>query len=239
MRPSLDDRGRHLRLQGTRNLRDIGGYPVTGGRRTRWRTLYRTDQLNLFPRMSQEALLDAGLRTVIDLRWPRELEDAPSVFATSPRVRYVSQPLTEDGDDRGLGLVGWYRRMLDERGPTLAAVARTLLAPDGLPAIIGCAGGKDRTGVTIALLLSAVGVPREVVVADYALTNIAFLDAAPDPHLDDWRATPIEMECPPAYMESVLAHLERRHGGAASLLLRHGLTPDDLALLADLLTEPA
>ena len=49
MRPSLDDRGRHLRLQGTRNLRDVGGYPVTGGRRTRWQTLYRTDQLNLFP----------------------------------------------------------------------------------------------------------------------------------------------------------------------------------------------
>ena len=243
--PSLSDdppftpHARHLRLPGTRNLRDVGGYPAAGGRVTRWRTLLRTDQLNLLPTSSQEVLLEHGLRTVIDLRWPRELEEAPSVFARSPRVRYVSIPLTEDGDDSGRGLVGWYRKMLDERAPTLVSVVRTLLAPDGLPAVVGCAGGKDRTGVTVALLLSAVGVPADVVVADYALTSRAFLEADRDPNLDDWRATPIELESPPGYMEATLAHLERRHVGARRLLTRNGVTESELNALAERLTEPA
>jgi protein-tyrosine phosphatase len=237
--PPLTPHARHLRLPGTRNLRDIGGYPAGPGRRTRWRTLLRTDQLNLLPRASQQVLLDHGLRCVIDLRWPRELEEAPSVFAASPQVRYVSLPLTEDGDDVGRGLLRWYHDMLDRRAHTIAAVARTLLERDGLPAVVGCAGGKDRTGVTIALLLAAVGVPDDIIVADYALSSQAFVNARRDPHLDDWRATPIQLESPPAYMEATLAHLQRRHGGARGLLMRSGLGRADVDSLVDRLTEPA
>ena len=52
-----------------------------------------------------------------------------------------------------------YLHVLDARAPQLAEVVRALLEADGLPAIIGCAAGKDRTGVTIALLLDLCGVP--------------------------------------------------------------------------------
>ncbi len=239
MIPSLAD-GRHLRLPGTRNLRDVGGYPAKSGRRTRWRTLFRTDALDVIPPASQDALLDLGLRTVIDLRWPYELTRAPSVFAASPGIRYRSIPLLEDDPSEVIGLAATYRRILDERAPQLADVARILLEPGGLPAVIGCTAGKDRTGVTIALLLSAVGVPADVVVADYVLTGLAFSEPDPDdPHLVDWRASPIELECPPAYMEAMLQHLGTRHGGAGELLRRNGFAPADLDLLVDRLTEPA
>ena len=239
MIPSLAD-GRHLRLPGTRNLRDVGGYPAKSGRRTRWRTLFRTDALDVIPPASQDALLDLGLRTVIDLRWPYELTHAPSVFATSPGVRYWSIPLLEDDPTAVIGLAATYRLMLDERAPQLAEVARALLESGGLPAVIGCAAGKDRTGVMIALLLSAVGVPPDVIVADYVLTGLAFSEPDPDdPHLVDWRASPIELECPPAYMEAMLQHLAARHGGAGQLLRRNGLAPADLDLLVDRLTERA
>ena len=238
MIPSLTD-GRHLLLPGTRNLRDIGGYPAKGGRRTRWRTLLRTDALDVIPPASRDALLELGLRTVIDLRWPHELTAAPSVFATSSDVRYLSIPLLEDNPIPIIGLAATYRQMLDERAPQLTDVARALLEPAGLPAVIGCAAGKDRTGVTIALLLSAVGVPADVIVADYVLTGIAFSELdAEDPHLVDWRAYPVELECPPAYMEAMLSHLEARHGGAGKLLRRNGLAPADLDLLVERLTEP-
>ncbi len=239
MIPSLNDR-RHIRLPGTRNLRDVGGYPARGGRRTRWRTLLRTDALDVIPPSSRQALIDIGLRSVIDLRWPHELVEAPSVFATEARVRYRSIPLLEDDPTPAIGLAATYRHMLDERGPQLADVARTLLEPEGLPAVIGCAAGKDRTGVTIALLLSAVGVPTDVIVADYTMTGTAF--ARPnghDPHLVDWRAGPLDLDCPPAYMEAMLEHLAVRHGGAGRLLIRNGLSPADVSLLAERLTEPA
>lgn len=237
--PSLID-GRHLRLPGTRNLRDIGGYAAAGRRSTRWRTLFRTDALDVIPPATQDALLDLGLRTVIDLRWPHELRASPSAFASSPAVRYRSIPLLEDDPTPVIGLAATYRLMLDERGPQLAAVARAVLEPGGLPAVIGCAAGKDRTGVAVALLLAAVGVPADVIVADYVLTGPAFSDPDIfDPHLLDWRAEPVMLECPPAHMETMLQHLAAQHGGARALLRRHGLTRADLDLLVERLTEPA
>ena len=231
--------GRHLRLPGTRNLRDIGGYPAVGGRRTRWSTLLRTDALDVIPPASQDALLDLGLRTVIDLRWPHELTEAPSVFAASSGVRYRSIPLFDDNPIPAIGLAASYRQMLDERAPQLTDVARALLEPDGLPAVIGCAAGKDRTGVTIALLLSAVGVPTDVIVADYVLTGLAFSEDGPDdPNLVGWRASSIELTCPPEYMEATLSHLADRHGGAGELFRRNGLAAADLDRLVERLTEP-
>ena len=213
--------------------------PARGGRRTRWRTLYRTDALDVIPPASQDALLDLGLRTVIDLRWPHELREAPSVFAANTGVRYRSIPLMEDDPSPVIGLAATYRQILDERAPQLAEVARVLLETDALPAVIGCAAGKDRTGVTIALLLSVVGVAPDVIVADYVLTSRAFSEPDPrDLHFVDWRAGPVDLECPPEHMEAMLLHLAARHGGAGTLLRRNGLSRPDLDLLVERLTQP-
>ena len=234
----VDEPARHLRLAGTRNMRDIGGYPAAGGRRTRWRTLLRTDALDALPTASQARLLDLGLRQVIDLRWPFELAELPSVFASSGAVRYRSIPLLDNPPAPAEGLPHIYRRMLDERGGELAAVVRALLEDDGLPAIIGCAGGIDRTGVTIALILTAIGVPPEVVATDYALSAACFATDGIDAGLDDWRAGTVEVNCLPEYMASTLEHLDLKHEGAASLLHRHGVGPADLAELVERLTMP-
>jgi protein-tyrosine phosphatase len=230
---------RHLRLPGTRNLRDVGGYPASDGRRTRWRTLLRTDALDRLPPASQAALLELGLRQVIDLRWPHELVETPSVFQASRAVAYRSVPLLEDDPTPALGVAGTYRYMLDERGAQLIEVVRALLEPCGLPAIVGCAAGKDRTGVAIGLLLSAVGVPDNVVVADYALSAEAFASGEIDEHLDDWRASSLQVDCPPEYMAETLEHLVRRHDGASAYLRRNGLKEAELDRLVELLTEPA
>ena len=230
---------RHLRLPGTRNLRDVGGYPAGASRRTRWRTVLRTDALDRLPAASRSALLDLGLRCVVDLRWPEELVESPSVFATSDRVTYRSIPLLEDDPTPAHGMAATYRHIFDERAAQLAEVVRTLLAPEGLPVAIGCAAGKDRTGVVIALLLAAVGVPSDVIVADYELSGEALGgELADDPHLDDWRAQPSRVDCPGEYMLEALDHLDRHHGGASSLLLRNGLTEPELDRLVELLTEP-
>jgi protein-tyrosine phosphatase len=228
---------RHLRLTGTRNLRDVGGYPAGKGRRTRWRTLYRTDALDLLPAASQEALLERGLRCVIDLRWPHELAEAPNAFAYSPRVRYHNFSLWPDNPPSA-GPVETYTRAFDTRGHVLADVVHTLLEPDGLPAVIGCAAGVDRTGVAIALLLTSVGVPIDVVAADYGLSvaTYAATDSAPE-FGDDWRSKQITLDCLPEYMLDALAHLEQQHGGARSLLIRNGVSELELDRLTDLLTE--
>jgi protein-tyrosine phosphatase len=229
---------RHLPLDGTRNVRDVGGYPAGPGRRTRWRTLLRSDELTRLPDHARDELEGMGLRLVIDLRWPEELERAPNVFLDSRSVRYRSIPLLKDDPTPHAGLAGMYRHVFDARAPQLAAIVRALL-DDGLPAIIGCAAGKDRTGVTIALLLDVAGVPVDVIVEDYALSAGFF--RAPLTRVDpgDWRHPPLEVDSPPELMASALEHLHRRHGGARALLRRQGIDERSIDVLADRLTEPS
>jgi protein-tyrosine phosphatase len=230
---------RHLPLPGTRNVRDVGGYPARGGRRTRWRTLLRSDQLDRLTADGQAALLRAGLRQVIDLRWPDELDRSPSVFRDSPTVRYRSVPLLADDPTPHLGLAGMYRHVFDARGAQLAEVARALLEPGGLPAVIGCAAGKDRTGVTVALLLDLAGVDRATIVDDYTLSAFHFANPVAHVEPDDWRAGSPVVDCPPELIEEALEHLDRRHGGSRALLRRQGLGEEELDALVERLTEPA
>ena len=234
-----EEPARHLRLTGTRNLRDVGGYPAGPDRVTRWRTLLRTDALDRLPESSQTRLLELGVRQVIDLRWPSELAELPSVFAASSAVRYLSLPLLDNPPAPPEGLREIYRRIIEERGPELAAIVRAILAPGGLPAIIGCAGGIDRTGVTVGLLLTAVGVPVEVVAADYAMSAACFATDGGDAGLDDWRAGSVAVDCLPEYMVATLEHLERELGGAAGMLARYGIGADEIEALKERLTEPA
>ncbi len=236
---TLTDPQRHLVLDGTRNVRDVGGYPTLDGRRTRWRTLLRSDELTRIPVDTQHALEVLGLRQVIDLRWPEELELSPNTFRSSSCVRYTSIPLLADDPTPHAGLAGMYRHVLDARGTQLADVVRALLLEDGLPAVIGCAAGKDRTGVTIALLLDLAGVPRDVIVEDYAMSARHFASAVAHVELDDWRSRSLVVDSPPEFMESALAHLDQRHGGARRLLQRHGLSEGELDRLVEQLTEPA
>ena len=131
--------------------------------------------------------------------------------------------------------------MLDERGPQLADVARAVLEPGGLPAVIGCAAGKDRTGVAVALLLAAVGVPADEIVADYVLTGPAFSDP------DSGRSAPGRLAGRADHRSSVHRPTWRRCSrtsrptmvAPAALLRRHGLAPAELDLLVERLTEPA
>ena len=156
---------------------------------------------------------------MIDVRWAHEVEGRPSVFRDSDEVRYRNMPLMPD-EAVPDGIAATYRHMFDTRSTALAGIARALVEPEGLPAVIGCAAGVDRTGVTVALLLSAVGVPAEVVAADYALSVESFATDGAASGLADWRGGPVTLDCQPEYMFEALDHLERVHGGAPALLAR-------------------
>ena len=96
------------------------GYPAAGGRVTRWRTLLRSDELTGIPRHAQEQLLELGVRQVIDLRWPEELEQAPNAFRQSARVRYLSVPLLADDPTPGTAPEKQLRHCGGAGGPPLA-----------------------------------------------------------------------------------------------------------------------
>lgn len=236
---------RHLPILGTRNLRDVGGYPAGAGRRTRWRTLFRGDCLDQLPAAAQRALIDHGLRTVIDLRSSAEAADHPNVFESSRQVRYRHLPMREEDIAAGAEtLAEIYRILLDHRAAEVGASVRALLEPGALPAIVHCAAGKDRTGIVIALVLESVGVAPETIAEDYGLSNHCYSFRWIES--DGPGATVVAVideeaplvDCPPETMLETLDHLSSAYGGARGYLERAGLTAWDLDRLTELLTEP-
>ncbi len=221
--PTTSDANHHLPLEGTHNLRDIGGYRTREGRMTRWRTFFRADSLHRLTPASQTILLDYGLRTVLDLRRSDELAMAPNVFADSTSVIYHHVSLMIDerpvpGTPRPL--VDTYRSILDERQEQVCTALLALAAPDGLPGLVHCSAGKDRTGVMAALMLGLCGVPHETIVTDYALT-ITYMQGQ---LLDEIRQRALQRGyvwekykpltlSPPAFMETTLQHIDQRYGG--------------------------
>lgn len=113
---------------------------------------------------------------VIDLRSTAELEPVHALAGDG--VRVVNLPLLaalRPGAAMPQTLVGLYQVMLENSAARLVELVRLVGQAPGAT-LIHCAAGKDRTGVSIALLLRLAGVSRDVVVEDYLLTNAALAD---------------------------------------------------------------
>jgi len=226
---------RHLGLEGTYNLRDLGGYHTLDGRTTRWRTVFRSDSLHRLPLAAQTILLDYGVRTVIDLRRSDELHVAPNVFAGSSVVSYHQISLLMDTPPpRGVRprpLVDTYQILLDERPQQLRQVLAALATPGGLPAVVHCTAGKDRTGLVAALVLGLLGVPVTTIVEDYVLTSQYLVG----PYLEEvrqraasrgipWEWYQHQVDCHPEFMHTTLQYLEEHYGGIAAYVRAIGLS---------------
>jgi protein-tyrosine phosphatase len=238
---------RVLQLTGVRNLRDVGGYPTRDGRQTRWRTLYRSDCLDRLDSAGQSWLLNAGLRSVIDIRDHGELAERPNVFATSSDVAYRHLPLFDGPppDDLQPDFRNGYLREIDLLGARLVTLITELLTSGALPAVVHCAAGKDRTGVAVAVVLDAVGTERSAIAEDYALSQTCLGPTYLSETREwverrgwDWAVWEHTVDTPPERMLATLAYIDQRFEGVERYLLEHGLPSPALADLREALTEP-
>ena len=185
---------RHVALEGAVNVRDTGGYhSVHGPEVTRGR-LFRGDALNQLTSSDVQRLDRLGLRTVIDFRSPGEV-----LLGGDDRVPYAVEyahlpvgggdlggiyELIASGDHerqrRELGdgraasfMVGMNRGFVDDprQREAFGAALRLVCLPGRLPLLYHCTSGKDRAGWMTAIVLTALGVPRELVLRDYLLSN--------------------------------------------------------------------
>lgn len=165
---------RGVELEGTANLRDIGGYPTMDGQATRWRTVYRSGSLDELSADDVERVCRLGIRTLIDLRRDGEGTAEPG-WIRSTDVEVVRLPSANPASSAlALGVydaVGLYLADLDGRGHDFAELLSVVSHPGRLPALVQCSGGKDRTGMMIGLLLCLLGVDDVVVAEDYALSD--------------------------------------------------------------------
>lgn len=238
---------RHLQINGMYNVRDIGGYTTTDGRTTRWRTVIRADSPHRLTTTEQQTLLALGLRTVIDLRRPDEASRYPNTLAAAPGLRYHQVQLDQGPpEDQPVfpSLPVIYRTILDNAQQQLGQVVQLLAASDALPGMVHCQVGKDRTGLVIALLLGAVGVPAETIVADYALSEAQLAgEFARDLEQQfrdtgrNWAEYQHLLGSPPHFMADILHYLDTNHGGVHGYLHSAGITADTIVTLRERLTE--
>lgn len=173
----MTERSRHLDWDGCFNVRDLGGLSTTDGRMTRWGAIVRADALDGLSEAGWRALTEYGVRTVIDLRNDDELGEDAARRPAGVTTVHIPLDATEDREFWTVWESGpqfatplYYRPHLDrfpERSAAvLAAIARA--TPGGVA--FHCGGGRDRAGQVSILLLALVGVPADVIAADYALS---------------------------------------------------------------------
>ncbi len=229
---------RWVRFEGLDNVRDVGGLPVTGGGTTRSGVLLRSAALHWATPADVRRLVDEfGLRLVLDLRTPREIDrDGPTPVAAEGvetvalNLVGASRELPETGDDTDPLLRNYLGYLTDQPANVVEAIRR-LAAPGTGPALVHCAAGKDRTGVVVAMVLDVVGVERDAIVADYAQSSeqiealfLRWTSASGEPMPEDLRPHHPRAEV----MAAVLERLDAEHGGAAGWLVESGL--DEAAL---------
>jgi protein-tyrosine phosphatase len=247
---------RLIPLDGAFNFRDLGGYPVEGGRVTRWGRLFRSDTLHELSAADVATLRSLGLATVIDLRTARELARTGRGPLGPEPVRYhhlsvIGEGAAREADGEAMAAPGgddlserylWY---LDVGREALAEALVLLGDGDNYPLVFHCAAGKDRTGVLAALVLDIVGVDPSEIVADYLIT-----EGRMELILGRYRSDPAfaaRMAAVPtarfsveaATMERFLAAVYGRFGGSEAWALEAGVPAESIERMRSLLLEPA
>lgn len=263
---------RHIPLAGAVNFRDLGGYRTVHGRALRWGRVFRADALGKLTGGDLARLAELGVRTVVDFRGAGEIAKdgvdrlpAGAVQVLNPvldaaggamaeaigralatgDVAYIEE-LLGNGKAAALMLEGQRSMVVSEAGRAgFGDTLRRIASKDETPLVYHCTAGKDRTGWMSALLLAALDVPDETIVADYLLSNeyrrpsneatYAFLRSRGiDPEL----VRPL-MEQSAEYIELSLATMRDQYGSARAYIRDGlGLSPSTLGhlharLLAD------
>ena len=178
---------RNINIPGIQNFRDLGGYrSSTTGKNVRWGMLYRSAQIDSLGCAARRELRNMGIRTIIDLRTPEELNNYPQIqkgfnvvhipIATG-NMEKVLQGIQEGkikGDTINRIVERMNRELVINYRDEYKKLFELLLDRNNYPAIIHCSSGKGRTGIASALVLATLGVNEDIIMQDYRLSNDYF-----------------------------------------------------------------
>lgn len=230
---------RHHPFEACFNFRDIGGYPTQDGRTVKWGLYYRAGRQDRMSDEDLEKLQALGVQTQIDLRKNDEVADQGRGPLPDMGANYCHLPVIPDGGSDELArLVGdtgisgaRYLGYLTFGPETWLKMCDIFANAEHHPIVIHCTAGKDRTGVSTAFLLSILGVDREIIEADYLLTNrdvprqLEFLeqhDLLPEGM--DKATMAHHAGVPETAMKDFLDGLDEKYGGAMGYLTSIGVS---------------
>jgi len=237
---------RHYPFEGCFNFRDIGGYLNQDGMRVKKGLYFRTGRQDRMTEKDLAELSDLKISTQIDLRKPDEVLDQGKGPLEAMGANYINiAVIPEGGSDQLSKLVGDTgisgKRYLGYLGfgPTswlrLFGILSNL---ENLPVVLHCTAGKDRTGVSTAFLLSVLGVNRDLIEADYLLTNLDterqadFIESTvgyPDGY--DRESMITAAGVPKDAMKDFLDGVESKWGSAVEYLKKIGVTEEQMEMV--------
>jgi protein-tyrosine phosphatase len=214
------------------NVRDLGDFTTQDNQQTRWQAFVRADNLARLSPIGQKAVIDYGVKTIIDLRSDYELDIDPPSFALlseqSDYPYYVNLPLLNESDKEGIQLIDqsqslseMYRLIVDRFQENIAVILKACAARSMNGTILfHCHSGRDRTGLIAAILLVLAGVDHLTIAKDYALSNV-YIQPTYEKSLTEQ----------PEIMLDLLAYLDTQYGGVRAYLLNGGVTAQELSYI--------
>lgn len=251
---------RRIPMEGLVNFRDLGGYASNDGRCLKWGALFRGDSLQRASDRDLEKIRELEIGVVFDFRRDEEVKKGPDRFPEGHPIQYHHLPITHGEfnfmtalEKLKKGSADWIREETIIRGyidntvnyaTTWGDVIRQIVAEGCPPVFFHCTAGKDRTGICAALILSALGIPREIIMADYLLSNpfIHEVWLKAEKSIRDQGVDPKKLEpffsAPANVMQSLLSHLDQEFGSVNDFLQRKaGIDQDIQAALKHRLLE--
>ena len=239
---------RHFAFEGCFNFRDIGGYLTKEGKKIKKGIYFRTGRQDRMSEKDLAELKNLKISTQIDLRKPEEILDQGKGPLENMGADYINIPIIPDGgSDKLSRLVGdtgisgkRYLGYLEFGPESWLKIFEILANKDSLPLVLHCTAGKDRTGVSTAFLLSVLGVDRDLIEADYKLTNLDterqadFIENSGGfPEGVDREAMILAAGVPEDAMKVFLDGVESRWGSVLGYLEEIGITKNQMNAIRD------
>ncbi|KPA84386.1 hypothetical protein ABB37_02372 [Leptomonas pyrrhocoris] len=250
---------RHVELEGTVNLRNLGGYHTKDGTKTtKWGVLYRGDTLGHVPSdVAQRTLVNAlHIHNAYDMRNRYEVARQPyhipniNRYAVPIDTRQLSENV-QVGDclnDTAAvvkAMQDVYRDLVRSHGKAIGKFIKGFLNSKPSPqnaTIFHCTAGKDRTGWAAYVILTLLDVEERDKRLDYILTNNYY--GCPRDVAEYLRCKGVGKEVTTAlwaaFEELVDAGMNEvnKLGGMEAYAKSHmGLTDDDIQQLRDVMLE--
>lgn len=178
-------KSRVLALEGSRNLRELGGYPTKDGKTVKWGKLYRSGALHNLTAEDYAVIAHLDIATVVDFRgnserkketthwqagdinqmtWDYELNFDTSEF----KKMFSSGEVTEAAMEQVMAKM--YPDLLNQQKEHYKQMFNALKNTDEAT-LFHCTAGKDRTGVAAALILHTLGVDDDIIMQDYVMSE--------------------------------------------------------------------
>jgi protein-tyrosine phosphatase len=233
---------RHPPIEGAPNFRDLGGYRTSDGRTVKWGMLYRSDALSNLTERDLQYLAHLKIGEIVDFRSQAEILQVPDKLPRTAAIRQINLPIAsnhstwaEAADEnarlRAIDhylLTDMYPGFVRNFTPAYRTWMHGLLDTPGSAQVFHCMGGADRTGFAAAVFLLTLGVPKDLVMKDYLMSNQLLFSAAGRVYLDSRMEVklPVGMQLHPQYLRAAFAEMEREYGSIDGYL-REGLGIDD------------